>query len=179
MKCFGTDGNVELSFLCVVLFLLSSLNTLLVVGFYTYICQGLQIGIYTCKTLDRPLLGSLHICYCNISIRFSESLCFKQVLSRICLDSLTVIAHNNGSEVPDIGPCIFAVLFLILTTILKARCYDFHFRMRKLNMRSTLTNIKDMPGGKRSVDTGLGLCNDKSLLLYLHHNSSLNINERS
>lgn len=39
-------------------------------------------------------------------------------------------------------------------------------------MRSTLTNIKDMPGEKRSVDTGLGLCNDKSLLLYLHHNSS-------
>ena len=95
------------------LFLLSSLNTLLVDVFYIYICQGLQIDIYTCKTLDRHVLGSLHIYYCNIYVRFSESLCFKQVFSRICLDSLTVIAYNNGSEVPDIGPCILFFLAVL------------------------------------------------------------------
>lgn len=126
------------------MFLLSSLNTLLIDSFYIYICQRLQIGIYTCWGIDRHLLESLHIYYLLTFVRFSKTLCFKQIFSRICLDSLTVIANNNGSEVPDRGSCIFAVLFLILPTILKCRYYNLHFRMRKLSLRNNFTNVKDI-----------------------------------
>lgn len=44
--------------------------------------------------------------------------------------------------------------------------------MRKWSSRSDLTNVKDVRSGKGSEDLNLDLCNDKFLLLYLHHDST-------